>query len=102
MNQNELQNKYIELLSDENFVNSLCEVNTPEEVASIFNNAGVDMSVNDAAQIMAYVTNDKEELDEEDLDAVGGGIIYVYCFVVGVGLGLLHGAIKNLKKSWNR
>ena len=100
MNQNEMQIKMNELLSDEAFVASLCAVKTAPEVAAIFSEAGINMSVDEAAQIIAYIISD-DELDEKALDGVAGGIfttICIYCFVTGVGIGLLHGVLKNAWK----
>ena len=104
MNKEMVQEKINELFRDENFVSALCQAKTPEEVAAIFNANSVQMTAADAQQIMDYVTQ-KEELDENALDNVSGGIVwtsvYVACFAIGVGAGLAHGAYNNLKKAWS-
>lgn len=104
MNKEMLQEKFNNLLADEGFVNALSQTKTASEVAAIFNASGVEMSAVEAQQIMDYVTQ-KEELDENALDNVSGGIVwssvYLACFAIGVGAGLAHGAYNNLKKAWS-
>ena len=104
MDKEMVQKKINELLADESFISALCQTKTAEEVAAVFNANSVQMTVAEAQQIMDYVTQ-KDELDENALDNVSGGIVwsavYVSCFAIGVGAGLAHGAYKELKKMWS-
>ena len=103
MEHQEISNKFVQLLSDEGFVEKLASVTTAAEVAAVFRAEGLDMTEDDARQVMEYVTHEGE-LSEDALDTVAGGIVwtavYVSCFVIGVGVGLLHGAVKRLKAAW--
>ena len=103
MERNELTNKFEYLLSDEAFVEKLSSAKTAAAVAAVFSAEGVQLTEEDAKQLMDYVVQDGE-LSEETLDSVAGGIVwesvYVACFAIGLGAGLAHGAYKRLKKAW--
>lgn len=104
MTEEKIKEQMSALLADEKFISELCKVRTAEEVAAIFTANAVPMTVADAQQIMDFATQ-KEELDENTLDNVSGGIVwtsvYLACFAIGAGAGLAHGAYKELKKHWS-
>ena len=99
MEHEKLASKFAQLLSDDIFVEKLSSVRTAAEIASIFNEEGLQLTEKDAQQLMDYVCQDGE-LSEDALDSVSGGSVYVTLFIIGVGAGLAHGAYKRLKKAW--
>ena len=74
-----MENKYImieELAKSEEFMKSLSEAITPEDVKSVFAEYGFDMTLEEtAAMIELAKAGAENELSEESLDAVSGGII---------------------------
>lgn len=68
-----------EVFSDEEFVKSLFELETPEEVQAALEPKGVDMSIQEICQLrdilVMMVEKGSTELTEEELEQVAGGSI---------------------------
>ncbi len=74
-----MENKQVmieKLAESEAFVKELGAAHIPEEVKAVFNNYGVDMTLEEASAIIsAAQTVADSELSEDSLDAVNGGIL---------------------------
>ena len=67
------EEKIKEVFSDKDFVGSLLELETAEEVQSAISKKGIDLSISDIEVLRAQLANSGEELSEEDLENVAGG-----------------------------
>ena len=87
------EEKIKEVFSDEKFVKSLMELETPEEVQKALAEKDIDLSIDEikaAAKLLEKRANG--ELADEDLETVAGGmgliaglaIVQGICIVVGV------------------
>lgn len=74
-----MENKQImieKLAENETFVKDLGAAHVPEEVKTVFNNYGVEMTLEEAVAIVnAAQTGTDGELSEDHLNAVSGGIL---------------------------
>ena len=52
----------------------LAKNNNPEETAKIAQECGIDVSVEEMEQIMNKVSSDEQELSDDELETVSGGI----------------------------
>lgn len=78
-----------EIFSDEAFVNSILEMETPQDVQKALSEKGLDLSLEEINTIKnTLINNDNEgELSEDDLENVAGGVA-----VTTVICGLIIGA----------
>lgn len=78
-----------EIFSDESFVNSILEMETPQDVQKALSEKGLDLSLEEINTIQnTLINNDNEgELSEDDLENVAGGVA-----VTTVICGLIIGA----------
>ena len=65
-----------EIFSDESFVNSILEMETPQDVQKALSEKGLDLSLEEINTIQnTLINNDNEgELSEDDLENVAGGV----------------------------
>ncbi len=83
---------FVEKLStDETFANKLASAATPEERLKIANDAGFAVSASDLSAIKAALN--VEELSDEDLEKVAGGIGSATNVITGAVTGVATGAI---------
>lgn len=72
------QEKFKDLMQNEEFITSLLEMQTPEEVQEEFQKQGVEMSLEEVEQLGSTINymikEEKTELTEDDLAKIGGGI----------------------------
>jgi len=97
-----------ELLSDEAFVTSLAQMDTPEQVQAAFKAKGVEISKEElveARDIMLSNINDEGELSLTALDDVAGGSVLLGLAVgkgtkllLTAGTALLMGAVRGQVK----
>lgn len=78
------QKSFETLAADKAFVEKLAKLNSVEEITKAVNEAGVNVTVEEMEQARAWVESQREELNENDLDAVSGG---------GIGGVILGGAL---------
>ena len=78
-----------EIFSDESFVNSILEMETPQDVQKALSEKGLDLSLEEINTIQnTLINNDNEgELSEDDLENVAGGVA-----ITTVICGLIIGA----------
>ena len=95
-----------EIFSDESFVNSILEMETPQDVQKALSEKGLDLSLEEINTIQnTLINNDNEgELSEDDLENVAGGVAVttVICgLIIGAAVG---GTIKlgNSVNNWTR
>lgn len=75
-----------ELFSDETFVASILEMETPEEVQKALSERGLDLSLEEINTIQNSLSNEEEELSEDQLEEVAGGFA-VTTLVCGLIIG---------------
>ncbi len=72
------QEKFKNLMQDEEFVTSLLEMQTPEEVQEEFKKHDIEMSLDEVGQLGSAINymikEEKTELTEDDLAKIGGGL----------------------------
>ena len=78
------EEKIKEVFSDKDFVESLLELETAEEVQSAISKKGIDLSISDIEVLRAQLVNNGEELSEEDLENVAGGFV-ISATLVAIG-----------------
>ena len=72
------EEKIKEVSSDEEFVKSLMELETPEEVQKALAEKDIDLSVDDIKKIAKLIQKKADgELSDEDLESVAGGSVTV-------------------------
>jgi len=88
MNQRELELKVQEVFSDEEYVKSLFDLETPEEVQASLEEKGISISVEEVVYIYdCLIKQEAGELTDEDLVAVNGGC------AIGTVVGIVVGAV---------
>lgn len=81
-----------ELFSNEEFIDSLLALETPEEVQKALTDQGVDLSIQEILAIKDSIANSldsEEELSEEQLETVTGGSFLVVAIISAVVTGLI-------------
>lgn len=72
-----MNNKFIDVLKDEDFANEILEMQTTEEVQKAFKEKGIDITIDDIKIIEEIINKMVEKnstiLSEEDLENIGGG-----------------------------
>lgn len=63
-----------ELFSDEAFVTSILEMETPEEVQAALADKGLELSLEEISSIQNTLNTNEGELSEDELENVAGGI----------------------------
>lgn len=85
------QEKITQVLSDQAFVESLMNMETPEQVQSAMKDKGIDLTIDDIVKVrellVAKKDSSSDELTSDDLDNVAGGI------AVTMIIGAIAGAI---------
>ncbi|MDR0886989.1 MAG: hypothetical protein LBN22_11695 [Clostridiales Family XIII bacterium] len=86
-----MDSKILELVNDPSFIESILQLETPEEVQKAFADKGVTLSIGEIESIKKAVEAQSEgELTEDDLgDVVGGVDIAGIIGAVADGLGKL-------------
>ena len=82
MNEQRIQ----ELFSDETFVKSLTEMDTPEQVQAAFQTKGVEVSTDDLIKTRDFILaniNEDGELSLDALDNVAGGGVLLTKLIIG-------------------
>ena len=64
-----------ELFSDEAFMESLLELETPEEVQKALSDKGLDLSLEEIITIRDVLLNNEGELSDGQLESVSGGSV---------------------------
>jgi len=83
MNQQETEQLVKELFSDEEYVNNLFAMETPEEVQASLKERGLELTVEEVIKIKDLLPKISDgELSDEDLESVSGGSL------VGVAIGI--------------
>ena len=81
--------KIKEVFSDEAFVNSLMELENVEDVQKALSEKGLDFSSEEIEAIRKRLAGEDEELGENDLENVAGGVaIATVAAVVGIIAGV--------------
>ncbi len=80
------EEKIRELFSDETFVSSLLELETPEEVQKALAEKGVDLTIDEICTVQKSLMQSDGELSEEDLENVSGGSIIATLIIVVAGI----------------
>ncbi len=75
-----------ELFSDEAFVNSILEMETPEEVQKALAEKGIDLTIDEICTIQKSLSQSDGELSEDDLENVAGGSIIATLIIVAAGI----------------
>lgn len=99
------QKSFETLAADKAFVEKLAKLNSVEEITKAVNEAGVNVTVEEMEQARAWVESQREELNENDLDAVSGGGIgsiilggaLIWSAISGI-VGVIHGMTSCSKK----
>ena len=65
----------IELMKDEAFMEELVKLEEEKDVIALFASRGVSVTMDDLRELFKEVPED-EEMSEEDLQKVSGGILY--------------------------
>lgn len=99
MNKQELMDKVKMLMENETFKAKLEEANDLDEMAAVFQAEGINVTGADMETIAANIQG-TDELTEENLDAVAGGMapIVALGIIAFVGGSLLLGYIDGVKK----
>lgn len=96
------QEKFQELMNDEAFVKTAFCVDTVEEVQKAFADHGVEITPEEIYAIgdaVSVATSTDEELSEDALDSVAGGILWSpILFKAGVAAGIATRALWNWYK----
>lgn len=80
-----MEEKVKELVADQGFVDKLLSCEEPEQVQALFAENGVELTLDDVKSIgqgLEKTLSSGEELSEDDLEAVAGGVAAVV--VVGI------------------
>jgi predicted ribosomally synthesized peptide with nif11-like leader len=97
-----------EVFSNEAFVKSIMELETPEEVQEALQKEGIDLSVDEIVTIMKLAEKkiaNGGELSEEELESVTGGVIWAIVIIfaiVGVGFATATtgAAVSSARRRW--
>ena len=91
--------KIKELMNDKEFVAKIATMEEPEDVQTAFAEQGVDFSLEQINQIAELVMNDNaEELNEDALEAVAGGILAEIA-IVASGVALFANTMAEVNKA---
>ena len=84
----EFKKKLEEVLKEDGFVNSLLELDSPEEVKAALEEKGIDMSIEEIIQtrdaLVKVAEKGASELSEDDLAEVSGGVACTIALTVGI------------------
>ena len=87
------EEKIEEVFSDEGFVKSLMELETPEEAQKALAEKDIDLSVNEIETISKMPQKKAEgELTDDELEDVAGGAIQLLVAIIGTAIAV--GAIE--------
>lgn len=81
-----------ELFADESFVKQLMEQEEPEQVQALLLERDVDLTIEQIVQIREMIEKqlngeiNLEELSEEELENVSGGLTFLACCIIGVAV----------------
>lgn len=92
-----MNEKMSALIKDEEFVKKLMECEEPEAAQALFAQNGVELSLEEIKTIgkgIDMALSDSEELDEDALDAVAGGVS------LGDVVDGIVSAVKTVVKNW--
>ena len=87
MEQQEMEQKVREVLSDEAFVKRLAEMEEPEQVRAALAEKGIDLSVEDIVKLRDLLIRAQEnggELTEDDLAEVAGGMPILFVVLIAI------------------
>ena len=71
------------LTQDKAFMNAISNAASLEELQSIFSDYGIEVSIEELkATIRQIAAEQGEDLNEEDLEAVSGGIAVTTCYMI--------------------
>jgi lactobin A/cerein 7B family class IIb bacteriocin len=76
------EEKIKELFSDEAFVDSILEMETPEEVQKALSDKGVELSLEEIGTIKDTLASSDGELSENELEEVAGGVVITATTVI--------------------
>lgn len=89
-NPQELRERLEEVLADETFANELTQMENAEDVQAALEEKGIDLSIREILEVRDTMNKLQEkgvspdELTEEELEEVAGGIIgIIFCAVCG-------------------
>jgi lactobin A/cerein 7B family class IIb bacteriocin len=94
-----------ELFENNEFVQSILELETPEEVQAALAKEDVDISLEEVQQIyniLANHTAGDQELTEEELESVNGGIIIamILAFIAFLAIGTTAITMDAKRRRW--
>jgi len=69
-----IENKILDLKTNEKFIAMLKETETTKDVQKVFAEFGVDIAEETIEQAMAFTSRPDGEIEEDDLEAVCGGV----------------------------
>ena len=78
MSEKELDNKIIELMKDNAFIEELTKKTTPEDIQNLLASKGITCTLDEIKQSAKKLKEqiDSKELSEDDLAAVSGGGVF--------------------------
>ena len=92
MERKELEEKLNSIKDDKEFWAMLFEQDTPDKIQAAFSTKGIDLSINEVEQLVAFTAdaleNNNGELKEEELDNVAGGFSFTAILGMAVVAGL--------------
>ncbi len=95
------EQKIKEIFSDEAFVASLMEMETPEEVQKALAERDLDLSIEDIEKIREMAASQEGELSDEALEGVAGGSLTVAIICGLIIGGAAAGGVFSLGKAVN-
>lgn len=99
MTKQEITEKVQKLMEDEQFKVKLANAQDLDEMAALFQSEGIQVTGSDL-EAAAMMSQDDEELDEEKLESVAGGLapIIVAGIIIFVGGSLILGYVDGIKQ----
>lgn len=95
---NERLEKIGKIMEDKAFVESILEMEDPVEVQNAFRKRGIDFSIAEINMIAQKAFGDENELTEEGLDEVAGGVLTEIA-VVASGVALFANTMAEVNKA---
>ena len=95
--QRELDALLARISEDEKICEKIASFQSGAELKALLSEYSIELTEEESNALLMALTED--ELSEEALESAAGGRAVVIAFCFGVGVGLAHGAIKNLQNA---